>query len=115
MCGICGIASRDGTIDRERLDGMSRTLAHRGPDSEGVYVGPRVGLAARRLAIIDLDHGDQPIGNEDGSIQVVQNGEIYNYQALRDDLEQRGHRFRSHGDTEVLAHLYEEHGDDFVE
>ncbi len=115
MCGICGIASRDGTIDRERLDGMSRTLAHRGPDSEGVFVGPRVGLAARRLAIIDLDHGDQPIGNEDGSIQVVQNGEIYNYQALRDDLEQRGHRFRSHGDTEVLAHLYEEHGDDFVE
>ncbi len=115
MCGICGIASRDSAIDRERLDEMSRSLAHRGPDSEGTFLSDHVGLAARRLAIIDLDHGDQPVGNEDGSVQVVQNGEIYNYRSLRGELEQRGHRFHTQGDTEVLAHLYDEYGDGFVD
>src|SRR6266536_4044505 len=93
---------------------MSATLAHRGPDSEGSVVEGAVGLAARRLSIIDLETGDQPIANEDGTLHVVQNGEIYNYRELRRDLERAGHRFRTHGDTEVLLHLYEQHGDAFV-
>jgi len=93
---------------------MSATLVHRGPDSFGEYVDGPVALAARRLSIIDLETGDQPIANEDGSIHVVQNGEIYNYRELRRDLERAGHRFRTSGDTEVLLHLYEEHGDSFA-
>ena len=87
---------------------------HRGPDSFGEYAKGPVALAARRLSIIDLETGDQPIGNEDGTLQVVQNGEIYNYRELRRELERAGHRFRTHGDTEVLVHLYEEHGDGFA-
>src|SRR3954469_14732486 len=82
---------------------MSATLVHRGPDSDGLVVDGPVGLAARRLAIIDLETGDQPLANEDGTLHVVQNGEIYNYAELRDRLERAGHRFRTHGDTEVLA------------
>lgn len=94
---------------------MSATLVHRGPDSSGIHVDGPVGLAARRLAIIDLETGDQPIANEDGSLHVVQNGEIYNYAELRAGLEAQGHRFRTHGDTEVLVHLYEQHGVGFAE
>jgi asparagine synthase (glutamine-hydrolysing) len=94
---------------------MSATLVHRGPDSFGEFSEGDVALAARRLSIIDLETGDQPIANEDGSVHVVQNGEIYNYRELRHELERAGHRFRTHGDTEVLVHLYEEHGDDFAE
>src|SRR4249919_521602 len=93
---------------------MSDLLVHRGPDSHGEHVDDGVALAARRLSIIDLEHGDQPIANEDGSCVVVQNGEIYNYPELRAELERTGHRFRSHGDTEVLAHLYEEYELDFA-
>jgi asparagine synthase (glutamine-hydrolysing) len=115
MCGICGIATTGGAVDPARLAAMSETLVHRGPDSEGSFVDGGVGLAARRLAIIDLETGDQPIGNEDGRIQVVQNGELYNYRELRRDLERAGHTFATHGDTEVLVHLYEEHGLDFAE
>jgi asparagine synthase (glutamine-hydrolysing) len=115
MCGICGIASSNGLVDPERVATMSRTLVHRGPDSSGELVDGPVGLAARRLSIIDLETGDQPIANEDGTIHVVQNGEIYNYRELRRELERAGHRFRTHGDTEVLLHLYEEHGDHFAE
>jgi asparagine synthase (glutamine-hydrolysing) len=92
---------------------MSATLVHRGPDAAGTLTDGPVGLAARRLAIIDLETGDQPIANEDGSIHVVQNGELYNYRELRAELERSGHRFRTHSDTEVLAHLYEQHGLDF--
>ena len=114
MCGICGIASASGPADPERLARMSATLVHRGPDSDGALVDGPVGLAARRLAIIDLETGDQPIANEDGTIHVVQNGELYNYRELRAELERAGHRFRTHGDTEVLVHLYEEHGLDFA-
>jgi asparagine synthase (glutamine-hydrolysing) len=88
---------------------------HRGPDSDGAYVEGQVALAARRLAIIDLVTGDQPLANEDGRITVVQNGEIYNYRELRLELERAGHRFSTSGDTEVLAHLYEERGDHFAE
>jgi asparagine synthase (glutamine-hydrolysing) len=94
---------------------MSETLVHRGPDSDGSFVDGGVGLAARRLAIIDLETGDQPVGNEDGRIQVVQNGELYNYRELRRELERAGHRFSTHGDTEVLVHLYEEHGLEFAD
>ena len=93
---------------------MSATLVHRGPDADGVFVDDSVGLAARRLSIIDLAGGDQPIANEDGRIHVVQNGEIYNHEELRPRLERAGHRFRTSCDTEVLVHLYEEEGDDFV-
>jgi len=114
MCGICGIASTRGAPDRDRLVAMSSTLVHRGPDSDGLVVDGPVGLAARRLSIIDLATGDQPVANEDGSVTVVQNGEIYNYRELRRELERAGHRFATQGDTEVLAHLYEEHGDAFA-
>jgi asparagine synthase (glutamine-hydrolysing) len=89
---------------------MSATLVHRGPDADGALTDGPVGLAARRLAIIDLKTGGQPVANEDGSIHVVQNGELYNYRELRAELDRAGHRFRTHSDTEVLVHLYEEHG-----
>ncbi len=114
MCGICGIASLNGPADPHRLARMSATLVHRGPDSDGSFADGPVALAARRLAIIDLETGDQPIANEDSTIHVVQNGELYNYRELRSGLERAGHRFRTHGDTEVLVHLYEEHGLDFA-
>ena len=114
MCGICGIASLNG-VDPARVAEMSATLVHRGPDSDGSYVEGPVGLAARRLAIIDLATGDQPIANENGRITVVQNGEIYNYRELRHDLERAGHTFSTSGDTEVLVHLYEEHGERFAD
>ncbi len=115
MCGICGIAVTRGRADVDRVGKMSATLAHRGPDSFGEYVDGAVALAARRLSIIDLETGDQPIGNEDGTLHVVQNGELYNYRELRAELERKGHRFRTSGDTEVLLHLYEEHGLGFTE
>ena len=114
MCGICGIAAREGA-DPGRLAAMSATLVHRGPDSDGAWLDGPVGLAARRLSIIDLETGDQPLTNEDGCVVVVQNGEIYNYRELRSELESQGHRFRTHGDTEVIAHLYEQHGERFAE
>jgi asparagine synthase (glutamine-hydrolysing) len=115
MCGICGLATRGGPVDPERLRAMSATLVHRGPDSDGHVIDGSVGLAARRLSIIDLETGDQPIANEDGTVHVVQNGEIYNYRELRAGLELAGHRFATRSDTEVLVHLYEEHGDAFAE
>ncbi len=110
MCGICGIASREGAPDAERLAAMSAALVHRGPDSGGEHFDGPVALGARRLSIIDLAGGDQPIENEDGSCVVVQNGEIYNYPELRRELEREGHRFRTNCDTEVHLHLYEQHG-----
>jgi asparagine synthase (glutamine-hydrolysing) len=116
MCGICGVVcSEPGAApDLEVVARMNRRLAHRGPDSDGIFHEGGAALAASRLSIIDLDGGDQPIANEDGSVVVVQNGEIYNYRELRDDLERRGHRFATASDTEVLVHLYEEHGDGFA-
>ena len=116
MCGIAGIISIDQTAPPDRLlRPMADAIAHRGPDADGYWTAPGVGLAHRRLSIIDLAGGDQPIGNENGSIQVVFNGEIYNYRELKAQLEQRGHRFRTNSDTEVLVHLYEEMGDDLVQ
>ena len=115
MCGICGIATTRGGADLEALRAMSDLLVHRGPDSAGEHVDGAVALAARRLSILDLEHGDQPIANEDGSCVVVQNGEIYNYPELRRDLERAGHVLRTRCDTEALVHLYEEHGLGFAE
>ncbi len=114
MCGICGIASPVGAPDLERLAAMSAALVHRGPDSAGEHADGPVAIAARRLSIIDLAGGDQPIANEDGSCVVVQNGEIYNYPELRRELEREGHVFATHSDTEVLVHLYEQHGPEFA-
>ena len=103
-----------GAATPERADRMCALLAHRGPDADGVVGDGAFALAARRLSIIDLESGDQPVANEDGTVRVVQNGEIYNYAELRRALIGEGHSFRSHGDTEVLAHLYEREGDEFV-
>src|SRR5437763_1803754 len=115
MCGICGIATTHGAADVQALQAMSELLVHRGPDSAGEHVDGGIALAARRLSIIDLEHGDQPIANEDGSCVVVQNGEIYNYPELRRELERSGHELRTRCDTEALVHLYEEHGPGFAE
>jgi asparagine synthase (glutamine-hydrolysing) len=104
-----------GAVNPDQLAIMSATLVHRGPDSDGTFADGSAGLAARRLAIIDLATGDQPIANENGRVTVVQNGEIYNYRELRHELERVGHRFSTSGDTEVLVHLYEEHGERFAE
>jgi asparagine synthase (glutamine-hydrolysing) len=115
MCGICGLVQLDGTaVDPAPLPAMVAALRHRGPDSDGTLVDGPVALGVRRLSIIDLALGDQPIANEDGSIHVIQNGEIYNYRELRDRLRQRGHTFRTESDTEVLVHLYEDEGPAFV-
>jgi asparagine synthase (glutamine-hydrolysing) len=116
MCGIAGVlyADRDRPVDRLVLKAMGDRIAHRGPDAEGFWLEDGLGLVHRRLSIIDLEGGNQPLGNEDGSVQVVFNGEIYNFQALRDQLRQRGHRFRTRSDSEVLVHLYEEEGEGLV-
>src|SRR5215212_9506000 len=117
MCGICGVvaAERDGAPDREVVARMSGRIVHRGPDDDGLFHEGPVALAARRLSIIDLEGGHQPITNEDGSAVVVQNGEIYNYRELKRELEGKGHRFATGCDTEVLVHLWEEEGERFVE
>src|SRR4051794_10168224 len=115
MCGICGLVSLDGSpVDVAPLEAMCESLVHRGPDSSGTLVDGPVALGVRRLSIIDIAGGDQPIGNEDGSLHVVQNGEIYNHLELRARLTRAGHAFRTQSDTEALVHLYEEHGLDFV-
>jgi asparagine synthase (glutamine-hydrolysing) len=117
MCGICGVVAGpgEGAPDLDVVARMNARLVHRGPDDDGLFHAGPVALAARRLSIIDLDHGHQPIENEDGSAVVVQNGEIYNYRELKRELEGRGHRFATDCDTEVLVHLYEEYGEGFVE
>ena len=112
MCGIAGVANLGGEpVSSGLVDRMTALIAHRGPDGEGVYTDGPVGLGHRRLAIIDLtDAGHQPMANEDGDVVLVYNGEIYNFQELRVELEALGHRFRSQTDTEVLVHAYEEWG-----
>jgi asparagine synthase (glutamine-hydrolysing) len=113
MCGICGIVDFDGrTVDAETIRRMADTLWHRGPDGAGYHFEPHVGLGHRRLSIIDIDNGQQPISNEDGTIWIVFNGEIYNYPELRSQLQSKGHIFRTNTDTEVIVHLYEEIGED---
>lgn len=113
MCGIAGILNWSGAPE-DRLDPMLKAIVHRGPDDEGTFVEGPVAMGMRRLSIIDLNSGHQPIFNEDESVVVVFNGEIYNYVELRADLESRGHTFRTNTDTEVLVHLYEEEGTDFL-
>jgi asparagine synthase (glutamine-hydrolysing) len=116
MCGICGIFNLDGqTVSRELLGRMNNTLVHRGPDGEGYFVQSNIGLGHRRLSIIDIEGGKQPMANEDGSVQVVFNGEIYNFQELRKELRNKGHWFSTRTDTEVIVHLYEEYGEKCVE
>ena len=117
MCGVCGVMQIHGKplAHREALDRMNAALAHRGPDDAGAWHNDRVGLAMRRLQIIDIEGSRQPMSNEDGAIIVVFNGEIYNFQELRKELQNAGHTFRSAGDTEVLVHAYEAYGDAMLE
>ncbi|RIV17154.1 asparagine synthase (glutamine-hydrolyzing) [Alicyclobacillaceae bacterium I2511] len=111
MCGICGLVNKQGQpVDRQLLQDMTAMMMHRGPDDDGYYASGPVGLGFRRLAIVDVAAGQQPLANEDESVWVVFNGEIYNHQQLRHTLESRGHRFRTQSDTEVIVHLYEEKG-----
>ncbi len=114
MCGICGLALTKDSVKRPVLEAMNAALFHRGPDEDGFFIQNNIGLAMRRLSIIDLSTGRQPIANENGTVQVVFNGEIYNYQALQARLREQGHRFATRSDTEVIVHLYEEYGADFV-
>src|SRR5215475_9485155 len=113
MCGIAGIVSFDPRdhVDAVRLTAMRDVMKHRGPDGEGLFFDGPVGLAHRRLSIVDVSAGHQPMSNEDGSVWVVFNGEIYNHADLRPGLEQRGHRYHTRSDTETILHLYEEKGD----
>jgi asparagine synthase (glutamine-hydrolysing) len=117
MCGIAGKLNKDSNkqVDPQVVRAMCQTISHRGPDDDGVYVDGPVGIGMRRLSIIDLAGGHQPLSNEDGSVWIVFNGEIYNYRDLRPNLEARGHRFATNSDTEVMVHLYEEHGPEFVQ
>jgi len=115
MCGICGVYGGDRTATESDLRRMTDLIAYRGPDRDGFYTKSDVGLAYRRLSIIDLITGDQPIANEDGTVWVVFNGEIYNYVALRRALEGLGHKFRTKSDTEVLVHGYEAWGLDLLQ
>ncbi|MEP7183701.1 MAG: asparagine synthase (glutamine-hydrolyzing), partial [Betaproteobacteria bacterium] len=115
MCGIYGILQLDGTAaPADALRAMGRLIVHRGPDDEGAHVDGPLAFGMRRLSIIDVGGGHQPLSNEDGSLWLVANGEIYNYRALRDELVAQGHRFRTGSDCETILHLYEQHGDDCV-
>jgi asparagine synthase (glutamine-hydrolysing) len=114
MCGICGKIGRK-PVNKDELRQMAAAIKHRGPDDEGFYINGRVGLGHRRLSIIDLDSGRQPIANEDETVWIVFNGEIYNFPVLKEELEAQGHTFRTNTDTEVIVHLYEEMGEDCVQ
>ena len=116
MCGLAGVARAEPSgVSAELLTRMAAVLRHRGPDGFGLFVGARVGLAHLRLSIIDVAGGAQPLGNEDGRVVIVYNGEVYNYRELRDELAGHGHRFRTDSDTEVLVHAYEEWGTGMLE
>ena len=116
MCGIAGKLTFDGEpVAPELLAAMTDVVAHRGPDAGGYYFGEGIGLGHRRLSIIDLSTGDQPLANEDETVWVVFNGEIYNFADVRAELEALGHRFRTRTDTEIIVHGYEQWGADCVE
>ena len=119
MCGICGVIQLRGeprqVIPSSVLDWMTDAMTHRGPDDRGTYLAPGVALGVRRLSIVDVEGGHQPVTNERGTVIGAQNGELYNHLHLRGELESAGHIFRSRCDTEVLPHLYEQHGPAFVE
>ena len=116
MCGICGTVKIDGgsPVSRSILSAMCATIEHRGPDDEGIYVENNVGLGTRRLSIIDIEGGKQPFYNEDKSLSLVANGEIYNYIELRSRLRSLGHEFKTGSDCETILHLYEEYGIDGI-
>ncbi|OYW84798.1 MAG: asparagine synthase (glutamine-hydrolyzing), partial [Sphingobium sp. 32-64-5] len=116
MCGIAGIFHLETAkpVDPARVQRMIDIMPHRGPDGAGVWTAPGIGLGHRRLSIIDLAGGAQPMANQDGSLIVTFNGEIYNFAEIRAELEERGHRFRSHGDTEVILHAYRQWGEECV-
>jgi asparagine synthase (glutamine-hydrolysing) len=116
MCGICGVVSfqPESTVDPSLIKRMNDSIRHRGPDDEGYYRDAQASLAMRRLSIIDLHTGQQPISNESGDVWVVYNGEIYNFKDVRSTLESRGHIFKTQTDTEIIVHAYEEYGDDCV-
>src|SRR6266849_5343054 len=116
MCGIAGIvsASRESNITEAQIREMCNRIIHRGPNDEGIFVQDGTGLGMRRLSIIDLSGGHQPVFNEDRSAWIVFNGEIYNFPELRPELEKRGHHFSTNTDTEMIVHLYEEMGADCV-
>ena len=116
MCGIAGYINLTSPVEisREILQRMARIIRHRGPDAQGIYAEPDAGLAHARLSIIDLDGGRQPMSNEDGSLWITFNGEIFNYLELREILLKRDHRFRTQSDTEVILHLFEDEGEDCV-
>ena len=117
MCGICGkfVFDRESRVSSTLLKAMADSIRHRGPDDEGFYISGQIGLGFRRLSIIDLAGGHQPLSNEDDTVWIVFNGEIYNYQELREFLIGKGHRFKTQSDTEVIVHLYEEFGELCVE
>ena len=116
MCGVCGIVdlSSSPPIGADELDAMCKTIEHRGPDGTRMMIRDSVAFGHTRLSVIDTETGWQPIANEDGSVFVILNGEIYNFQELRKELEAAGHRFSTVSDTEVAVHLYEDDGPDFV-
>src|SRR5262245_65233728 len=112
MCGIAGLFSLHGKpVSENEVQSMCDAMVHRGPDDEGYFAAPEVVLGMRRLSIIDIDGGHQPVHNEDKSVWVVFNGEIYNFKTLRGLLERHGHRFHTNTDTEVIVHLYEQYGE----
>src|SRR6185312_1353717 len=118
MCGINGIAfsSRSGSqIDATLLKTMRDVITHRGPDDEGTFIDGNIGLGHRRLSIVDVAAGHQPMTNEDGSLRITYNGEIYNHSDFREELEAKGHVYQTHCDTETILHLYEEHGEHCVD
>ncbi|MDQ4120848.1 MAG: asparagine synthase (glutamine-hydrolyzing) [Acidobacteriota bacterium] len=118
MCGIAGIAFSENSrrkVDESILRRMRDALVHRGPDDAGIFISENIGLAHRRLSIVDVSAGHQPMTNEDSSLQIVYNGEIYNHSDFRDDLVEKGHIYKTHCDTETILHLYEEHGASCVE
>jgi asparagine synthase (glutamine-hydrolysing) len=121
MCGITGVlqfasnANADVRVEPGVVRRMCDVIAHRGPDDDGIYTSGPVGLGMRRLSIVDLTSGHQPLSNEDGTVWIVFNGEIYNHAELRPQLESRGHAYRTHSDTETIVHLYEEYGRECVQ
>ena len=116
MCGIVGIVNFDGdNINPQDLKRMTDRMLHRGPDDEGVYIDNSFGIGMRRLSIIDVESGKQPITNENDTLQLVMNGEIYNYIELRNTLKSKGHHFKTGSDAEVIVHLFEEYGIDCID
>src|ERR1043166_7876410 len=117
MCGICGIVNvdRSAPVEPDLIERMTTVLVHRGPDDDGYFVEANAGFGHRRLSIIDLGGGKQPIFNEDESILIVFNGEIYNYADLTAELTKLGHQFKSRSDTEAIVHAYEQYGDACVD